>query len=88
MALGSNEPKKPTRQQLIDEAEALDLRRQEQIRNQTNIINRILEINMLYEGFIAGIVGDVESGSPQSAEEVLKKAAEINRQYRKAQKND
>jgi len=86
MALGSNEPKKLTRQQVIDRAVELDLRRQEQIANQVKIINRLTEVNQHYEGTLAEIGEGIEVGAPQLAREALDKAVEINKKHRSEEK--
>jgi hypothetical protein len=87
MALGSHEPKKRTMAEVIAEAAEQDERRQAQIRNQTTIINRLLEVNQTYEAALEEITKNTAPGSRQGniniAREALDNAAEINKKHRK-----
>lgn len=87
MALGSKNSKQPTRAQILQSAAEQDGRRQEQIRNQTVIINRLLEVNQHYEGTLQEIGEGIEVGAPQLAREALDKAAEINKRHRQENNN-
>ena len=84
MALESNEPKKLTRQQIIDKAVELDLRRQEQIANQAKIINRLTDEIMIAEAYLGRIAagqtadafGDAKGVAQEGLDEMDKKRAE------------
>ena len=90
MALGSNEPKQPTKKEILLRAQEMDDRRQEQIRNQTQIINRLLEVNQHYETVLDDIASNYyESGTVhEMARVALDHAADINKKHRKQEKND
>lgn len=77
----------PSKEAMLERARQLDLRRQEQIANQAKIINRLVEVNVMYEhemDRIAALGLDTKAGT--WATQALDKAAEINKKHREQNK--
>jgi hypothetical protein len=86
MALGSKKDKGLTKQEIIDKAVELDLRRQAQIARQSNIISRLVTENQMMMGLLGEIAQGTSDGSPAEAREILDEIQRLRDAQRKEDK--
>lgn len=86
MALGSRKNKSLTKADIILEAQKLDDRRQEQIANQSAVIDRLLTEHQMLEGLVGELAAEEGNllGYRDKAKEVLANIEKLREDARKA----
>lgn len=85
MVLGSHKGKEPTKKEMAERAQEMDLRRQAQIQTQVAIINRLASELLLLEAVVTIVAEGVEGEAKDVAADALVQLESLREEARKAQ---